>query len=82
MTLRWQSVCIDAHDPAGLLQQVTKTARNVKGNTTPELTASDLSGGDSAGGSCPTGYCHLGGPAISDSDAYGAGLIDLGQAVR
>ena len=31
---------------------------------------------------CTSGYCHLGGPPISDSDAYGAGLIDLGQAVR
>ena len=71
-----------AHDPAGLLQQLTKTARNVKGNTTPELLASDLSGGDSAGGSCPTGYCHLGGPAIPDRDAYGAGIVDAAAAVK
>ena len=39
-----------AHDPAGLVKQLTKTARKAKGNTTPGLSATDLSGGDSAGG--------------------------------
>jgi hypothetical protein len=57
-------------------------ARKVKGNTTPGLSATDLSGGDSGGGTCPTGYCHLGGPAISDKDAYGAGIVNAAAAVK
>ena len=71
-----------AHDPAGLVKQLTKTARKVKGNTTPGLSATDLSGGDSAGGTCSTGYCHLGGPAIPDKDAYGAGIVNAAAAVK
>ena len=71
-----------AHNPAGLVKQLTKTARKVKGNTTPGLSATDLSGGDSAGGTCPTGYCHLGGPAIPDKEAYGAGIVNAAAAVK
>jgi hypothetical protein len=41
------------------------------------LSATDTSGGDLTGGSCPTGYCHLGGPRVSDRDAYGAGLVNV-----
>ena len=26
---------------------------------------------------CDIGYCHLGGPAISDSDTYGTGLVNV-----
>jgi hypothetical protein len=28
------------------------------------------------------GYCHLGGAAVSDADAYGAGLVDAQRAVN
>ena len=38
-----------AHNPAGLVKQLTATARTVKGNTTPALSATDLSNGDSSG---------------------------------
>jgi hypothetical protein len=31
---------------------------------------------------CPDGFCHLGGPAIPDREAYGAGLVDAARAVR
>jgi hypothetical protein len=41
------------------------------------LSATDTSGGDLTGGSCPAGYCHLGGPRISDCDAYRARLINV-----
>jgi len=71
-----------AHNPAGLVKQLTKTARNVKGNTTPALSATDVSNGDSSGVACTTGYCHLGGPAILDKEAYGAGIVNAAAAVK
>jgi len=71
-----------AHNPDGLLKQLTKTARKVKGNTTAGLSATDLSNGDSSGVACSSGYCHLGGPAISDSEAYGAGIVNAAAAVK
>jgi subtilisin family serine protease len=62
--------------PAALIAWVeAHTNRNVH-NLTRALSATDTSGGDLTGGSCPTGYCHLSGPRISDSDAYGAGLVN------
>jgi subtilisin family serine protease len=48
-------------------------------NFTPVLSATDTSPGDLNGVACPTGFCHLGGPAISNRDAYGAGLINLSR---
>jgi subtilisin family serine protease len=54
-------------------------------NLTPGLAANDHSKADLSSlypDSCTSGYCHLGGAAISDAEAYGAGLIDLAQAVR
>jgi subtilisin family serine protease len=71
-----------AHNPTALVNQLTKSARKVQGNTTPGLSATDLSAGDSGGVACPTGYCHLGGPAISDKDAYGAGIVNAAAAVK
>ena len=65
-----------------LVKQLTRTASTAKGNTTPGLSATDLSGGDSAGGTCTTGYCHLGGPAIPDKEAYGAGIVNAATAVK
>jgi subtilisin family serine protease len=44
-------------------------------NFTPGLSATDHSRGDRIHFGCFTGYCHLGGPAISDLEAYGAGLV-------
>jgi subtilisin family serine protease len=70
------------HHPALLVGWLKVTAENIHGNTTPGLSATDTSAGDRTGLACPTGYCHLGGPAISDRDAYGAGLVNAAAAVR
>jgi subtilisin family serine protease len=51
-------------------------------NKTQALSATDLSAGDLTGVACPTGYCHLAGPAISNSEAYGSGVINAKNAVR
>jgi hypothetical protein len=46
-------------------------------NFTQVVSPSDKSHADLDGTACPTGFCHLGGPAVSDSDAYGAGLVNV-----
>ncbi|MCC6381329.1 MAG: S8 family serine peptidase [Dehalococcoidia bacterium] len=69
------------HNSAAIIAKAKAAATHVTGNTTPPLSATDLSGGDLSGGSCPSGYCHLGGPPISDADAYGKGLINAFKAV-
>lgn len=69
------------HNVRKLVQILKGTATDVEGNTTPPLSATDLSAGDRTGLLCPTGYCHLGGHAISDHDAYGAGLVNAAAAV-
>ena len=53
------------------LKAGTRSARNL----TQVLSASDRSKGDLGGPACGSGYCHLGGPAISNADAYGAGIV-------
>lgn len=63
-------------NPALLVSLAKAKAQDVHGNTTPALSATDLTGGDLTGGTCDGGYCHLGGPAVSDKEAYGAGLLD------
>jgi subtilisin family serine protease len=68
--------------PLVLIGILKLSAQNIHGNTTPALSASDTSAGDRTGLACPTGYCHLGGQPISDSDAYGAGLVDASAAVK
>src|SRR5262249_7682640 len=68
-------------NPRGLVQVLKDTAPDVHGNTTQVLSATDTSPGDANGLPCPTGYCHLGGPPVSDSDAYGAGIVDAARAV-
>ncbi len=68
--------------PRQLIDHLKATAQNISGNTTPPLSASDTSGGDLSGGTCPSGYCHLGGAPISDTEAFGAGLVDAEAAVQ
>ena len=46
-------------------------------NFTQVVSATDTSPGDLNGVACPTGFCHLGGAAISNRDAYGAGLVNV-----
>jgi subtilisin family serine protease len=55
--------------------------RDVK-NFTPPLSATDLTPGDRTGIDCLTGFCHLGGEAISNRDAYGAGLVNAFGIMR
>lgn len=57
-------------------------AHHLGGNTTPGLSKTDTSSGDLGGGACSGGYCHLGGTAISNTDAYGSGgFIDSFRSV-
>jgi lantibiotic leader peptide-processing serine protease len=63
--------------PAALLSRLEAHANTAVHNTTRSLSATDTSPGDLTGLPCPTGYCHLGGPTITDSDAYGAGLVNV-----
>ena len=46
-------------------------------NFTQVVSPNDRSRADLNGTACPTGFCHLGGPAVSNSDAYGAGLVNV-----
>jgi hypothetical protein len=71
-----------AHNAGALVGMLKGGAQHVWGNTTPPLSATDTSAGDRTGLLCPTGYCHLGGPAIPDWEAYGAGLVNAASAVR
>ena len=64
------------HRPGALLARLKATARRVH-NRTPALSATDTSPADLTGEPCPTGYRHLGGPAIRDREAYGAGLVNV-----
>lgn len=64
------------HNPWALTVALKSNAQHISGNKTQPLSATDTSAGDLTGAACPTGYCHLGGKAISDSEAFGAGLVD------
>ena len=64
------------HNPWALTVALKASAQHISGNKTQPLSATDTSAGDLTGVACPTGYCHLGGAAISDSEAFGAGLVD------
>ncbi len=69
------------HRPDALISKLKASARTVRGNTTPGLLPTDFSPGDQSGIACDSGYCHLGGNAISDNEAYGAGVVDAARAV-
>jgi subtilisin family serine protease len=64
------------HHPAALVKRLYQGASTAPDNWTPGLSATDLSNGDLNGLPCSTGYCHLGGAPISDSEAYGHGLVN------
>ena len=70
------------HQPGKLVAALKHSARKITGNATPPVSATDTSPADLTGAACPGGYCHLGGAAVSDADAYGAGLVDASRAVR
>jgi hypothetical protein len=64
------------YDPAALVARVQAHAVDAV-NHTPVLSATDTSPGDLTGVPCPSGYCHLGGPPVSNAEAYGAGLLNV-----
>ncbi|MCW2634190.1 MAG: peptidase and in kexin sedolisin, partial [Blastococcus sp.] len=66
------------HNPAGLIARVKAQAVD-RTNLTRALSATDKSPGDLSGVPCRSGYCHLEGPVISNSDAYGAGLLNVAR---
>jgi hypothetical protein len=69
-----------ARKQVGTLVGLLKTEAIDPGpNFTPVVSATDRLPGDLNRVACPTGFCHLGGPAISNRDAYGAGLINLAR---
>jgi subtilisin family serine protease len=63
--------------PAALIARLKSLANGGPHNLTRVVSATDTSPGDLSELPCPTGYCHLGGPQISDADAYGAGLVNV-----
>lgn len=69
------------HRPAAVLARLKATARdrvkNYTGPNDPDNNAPDIDGYP-----CDTGFCHLDfGHKISARDAYGAGIVDAGDAV-
>lgn len=69
-------------NPGMLFDLLKAGARPTKGNTTPPVSGTDTSNMDRTNDPCPGAYCHLGGSAISDSDAYGNGLINVYRSAR
>lgn len=69
------------HKPAQLVDALKATARQLTGNETPRMVF-DTSPADLTGDPCTLGWCHLGDGAISDADAYGAGLVNAWNAVK
>jgi hypothetical protein len=63
--------------PGALPRRLQAHANTDVHNLTRALSATDTSPGDLTGLPCTTGYCHLEGPRVSDSDAYGAGLVNV-----
>jgi subtilisin family serine protease len=68
--------------PDTLVAILKQTASKTSGNKTQVLSASDKTPADRTGEACPSGYCHLGGAAVSDAAAYGAGLVNAAAAVN
>jgi subtilisin family serine protease len=70
--------------PANLVKFLKKSAvtpaKSLE-NATPTLSATDTSSSDSTNLPCPNGYCHLGGKAIKQKEAFGAGLVNAAAAV-
>ena len=69
------------HNPTMLVAAVKGGATELVRNTTQPLSATDKTAGDLTGAICSTGYCHLGGKAIADREAYGAGLVNALGAI-
>ena len=63
--------------PGALISRLKRLANDGPSNRTRALSATDTSPGDLTGLPCDIGYCHLTGPRIPSSEAYGAGLVNV-----
>ncbi|HJU00415.1 MAG TPA: S8 family serine peptidase [Actinomycetes bacterium] len=63
--------------PGALIARMKRLANDNVHNYTRAISRTDTSPGDLSGLPCDIGFCHLSGPRISDSDAYGAGLVNV-----
>jgi lantibiotic leader peptide-processing serine protease len=63
--------------PTALLYRLKRLANDDPYNYTRAISATDTSPGDLTGVPCTLRYCHLTGPRIPDSEAYGAGLVNV-----
>jgi subtilisin family serine protease len=70
------------HRPNGLIAALKSSARPITGNTTQPVSATDTSPVDLTGMSRRAGTAISAAPPVSDTDAYGAGLVDAGHGVR
>jgi hypothetical protein len=61
---------------------IWKTSTVLTGNATPPVSRTDTSATDRTGALCSNGSCHLGGAAISNLEAYGAGLVNAKRCVN
>jgi len=62
--------------PIQLIAFIKGHATSLSGNATAPVSLADRTAGDTSGPACTNGYCHLGGSAVPDLEAYGAGLVD------
>lgn len=67
--------------PDRLIYLLKGSTQRLRVNATPPLSATDRTAGDLTGVLCLSGYCHLGGSAISASEAFGAGLVQAPSLV-
>jgi subtilisin family serine protease len=65
--------------PGALIARLKRLANDGPHNYTRAISASDTSPGDLTGVPCDIGFCHLEGPRIPDSEAYGAGLVNVSR---
>src|SRR5215213_9169730 len=63
--------------PGALITRLKSLANDGPHNYTQPILVGDTSPGELVPVPCEIGVCHLGGPRISDSDAYGAGLVNV-----
>jgi subtilisin family serine protease len=65
--------------PGALIARLKRLANDGPNNATRAISATDTSPGDLTGIPCNLGYCHLEGARIPDSEAYGAGLVNVAK---
>jgi subtilisin family serine protease len=65
--------------PRALIARLKRLANDRPHSFTRALSATDSSPGDLSGLPCDIGYCHLTGPRIPSSEAYGAGLVNVAK---